>query len=205
MAGSVDIGTVASGTVKTRRSDSNAVGINGSWASRLAKSWQLWIIAAPAIIYLIIFRYYPMYGAQLAFREYDPLEGILRSPWVGFKHFIAFFNSYMFARVVSNTILISVYALVVSFPFPIILALLINEAESYRFKKTVQMVTYMPYFISTLVMVTIVVEALHPRIGVITLAIRAFGGSAENILGDAELFRTIFVFSGLPGLDIRNI
>ena len=168
-----------------------------SWMSRLAASWQLWVIVAPAVIYLLIFRYYPMYGAQLAFKEYDPLGGIMGSPWVGLRHFAAFFRSYMFQRVLANTFLLSIFALAVGFPFPIILALLLNETESLGFKKSVQMVTYMPYFISTVVMVTIIVESLHPRSGVITLALRALGLDAGNLMGNAKMFRTIFVFSGV--------
>ena len=167
------------------------------WTVRAAKSWQLWIIIAPAIVYLIIFRYYPMYGAQLAFRNFRPLDGILGSPWVGFTHFKAFFQSYMFKRVVSNTAILSVYALAVGFPFPIILALLLNETENLRFKKSVQMITYMPYFISTVVMVTIIFEMLHPRSGILTAVFRVFGIEADNMMGDASLFRTIYVFSGV--------
>jgi putative aldouronate transport system permease protein len=167
------------------------------WTAKLYKSWQLWVIIAPALIYLVIFRYYPMYGAQLAFRNFRPLDGILGSPWVGFANFKAFFQSYMFKRVVSNTALLSVYSLAVGFPFPIILALLLNETENFRFKKSVQMITYMPYFISTVVMVTIIFEMLHPRSGLITLVFRALGASAENPMGKAELFRTIYVFSGI--------
>lgn len=162
------------------------------------KSWQLWILVAPALIYLIIFRYYPMYGATLAFKEYDPWKGIMGSPWVGFKHFTNFFKSYMFLRVVGNTMLISLYSLALGFPFPIILAILVNELERRRFKKTVQMVTYLPYFISTVVMVTIITEALHPRNGIITLMLQFMGlGGSSNMMGDAGLFRTIYVLSGI--------
>jgi len=167
------------------------------WTVRLSKSWQLWVIIAPALVYLLIFRYYPMYGAQLAFRNFRPLQGILGSPWVGLTHFKAFFKSYMFGRVVSNTALLSAYALIVGFPFPIILALLLNETENIRFKKSVQMVTYMPYFISTVVMVSMITEVLHPRTGVLTLMLRALGMEAGNPMGKAELFRTIYVFSGI--------
>lgn len=163
----------------------------------LKNNWQLWVLVAPALIYLIVFRYYPMYGATLAFREYDPWEGIMGSPWVGFRHFKMFFKSYMFVRVVSNTMLLSLFTLALGFPFPIILAILVNEVESHKFKKSVQMVTYLPYFISTVVMVTIITEALHPRNGIITLMLSFAGIQTENMMGNADMFRTIYVLSGI--------
>lgn len=171
--------------------------VRKSWTVRLAKSWQLWVLVAPALVYLVIFRYYPMYGAQLAFRDFNPLAGILGSRWVGLRYFKQFFESYMFARVITNTILLNLYFLALSTPFPILLAISINEVMHPRIKKTSQMITYMPYFISTVVMVTIIVESLHPRNGIITIGLRALGLSADNLMGDADLFRSIYVLSGI--------
>jgi putative aldouronate transport system permease protein len=181
--------------------DEPLLSMNKNIASRfwlgLRKNWQLWLLVTPAIIYLLIFRYYPMYGATLAFKEYDPWEGIVHSPWVGFKHFIMFFKSYMFVRVVSNTLLLSLYSLALGFPFPIILAILVNEVDKREFKKSVQMITYLPYFISTVVMVTIITESLHPRNGIITLMLQAVGFESMNMMGDADLFRSIYVISSI--------
>lgn len=164
---------------------------------RLAKSWQLWVIIAPSLIYLLIFRYYPMYGAILAFKDYDPTAGIMGSRWVGLMHFSGFLQSYIFIRVLSNTLLISLYSLIFGFPFPILLALMLNSTNTLKFKKSVQMVTYMPYFISTVVMVTIIVETLHPRSGLIPLVLQWFGWQPDNIMGNADLFRGVYVVSGI--------
>lgn len=168
-----------------------------SLASRLAANWQLWLIIAPALIYLLVFRYYPMYGTVLAFKDFDPTEGILGSRWVGLRHFTSFLKSYLFLRVLANTFLVSLYSLIFGFPFPIILALMLNSTGSLAYKKTVQMVTYLPYFISTVVMVTIIIETLHSRNGLLTLAFRAVGIPADNMMGNADLFKTIFVASGI--------
>ena len=106
---------------------------------RIHKNWQLYIILALPLAYFVIFHYLPMYGAQIAFREFIAVRGIWESPWVGFDQFIKFFRSYQFERVVGNTIWIAVYMLAAGFPIPIILALMINNSESRRFKKTAQM------------------------------------------------------------------
>lgn len=167
------------------------------WYMKMAHNWQLWVIIAPALVYLAVFRYYPMYGTVMAFKEFDPFEGILKSPWVGLQHFNAFLASYEFKRVLENTVLISLLTLVVGFPFPIILALMLNSAGSRSFKKTVQMTSYIPYFISTVVMVTIIIETLHPRSGVLTLAMNSLGLHLKNPMGDPKAFRAIYIISGI--------
>lgn len=165
--------------------------------ARLWRNRELWLLVAPAILVTLVFRYYPMYGAVLAFKDYDPFLGILRSPWVGLGHFQSFLRSFVFARVIANTVLVSAYSILLSFPFAVLLALMLNSSDRFRFRKTVQMVTYTPYFISTVVMVTIIVEVLHPRTGMVTEALRALGVSTGNIMGDASLFRSIYVLSGV--------
>ena len=167
------------------------------WYLRLAHSWQLWVIITPSLIYLAIFRYFPMYGAILAFKDYDPYTGILNSPWVGLFHFTTFFNSFEFQRVLENTVLLSVLYLVFGFPFPIVLALMLNSAGSKSIKKSVQMTTFIPYFISTVVMVTIIIELLHPRSGIITLAMNGLGLNIKNPMGDPNAFKTIYIVSGI--------
>jgi putative aldouronate transport system permease protein len=167
------------------------------WYLRLAHSWQLWVIIAPSLIYLAIFRYFPMYGTVLAFKDYDPYTGILNSPWVGLMHFTAFFNSYEFQRVLENTVLLSVLYLVIGFPFPIVLALMLNSADNRTLKKSVQMTSFIPYFISTVVMVTIIIELLHPRSGLITLILNGLGLDLKNPMGDPKAFKTIYIVSGI--------
>lgn len=149
------------------------------------------------LLYIVVFKYVPMYGAQLAFKEFNPTKGIFGSPWIGFTHFRKFFESYQFQRVLLNTISISAYSLAMGFPFPIILALLINEVKNRPFKKSVQMITYIPYFISTVVMVSIIMESLHPRLGSITSILRSIGIEIGDPLGDEQLFQTIYVFSNI--------
>ena len=127
-----------------------------SLGKRLKKSWQLYLFVAPALIGLIIFSYIPMYGVILAFKDYSPFQGIWGSDWVGLEHFQRFFNSPYFVQLLMNTLAISLYGLLVGFPIPIILALGLNSVRNLKFKKTVQTVTYAPYFISTLVLVGII-------------------------------------------------
>ncbi|KOY16738.1 sugar ABC transporter permease, partial [Paenibacillus xylanivorans] len=123
-----------------------------SFKSRFVRDFMmnkyLYIMMIPVIGYYLIFHYGPMYGAIIAFKDYSPMKGILGSDWVGLKHFEEFFNSYYFLRVLKNTLLISLYTLLFEFPAPIILALLINEVRKRTFKRVVQTITYMPYFIS---------------------------------------------------------
>lgn len=138
-----------------------------------------------------------MYGAQIAFKTFHPKKGIWGSPWVGFKHFIGFMNMYNFRSVLLNTIGISVYSLAAGFPIPILLALSINEVTNKRFKKTVQLVTYAPHFISTIVMVSMMIQFLSPRVGMINHIIAAFGGERVNFLAVPQYFKTIYVLSGI--------
>jgi putative aldouronate transport system permease protein len=167
------------------------------FTNNLGKNWQLLILIFPSIIYLIIFRYTPMYGATLAFRSFVPSKGIWGSPWVGLKYFKMFWESYMFVRVISNTVLLSLFSLFFGFPFPVLLALIVNEIVNKRYQKMVQMVTYIPYFISVVVMVSIIIESLHPRIGILTAMLRMIGFPAENMMGDPDLFRGIYVLSNI--------
>lgn len=164
---------------------------------RIHKNWQLYIILALPLAYFVIFHYLPMYGAQIAFREFIAVRGIWESPWVGFDQFIKFFRSYQFERVVGNTIGIAVYMLAAGFPIPIILALMINNSESRRFKKTAQMVTYAPHFISTVVLVGLVIQFLSPRFGAVNAVITAFGGEPILFMGEPNLFKSVYVWSGV--------
>jgi putative aldouronate transport system permease protein len=161
------------------------------------RCWQLYILFLPPLIYIILFHYVPMYGAQIAFKDYNFNDGILGSPWVGFKHFKRFFTSHDFRTIMLNTIGISVYNLVASIPFSIMLALLLNYAKNEHFKKTVQMVTYAPYFISVVVMVSMVLEFLSPRTGIVNIFLEALGMERINFMGIPEYFKSIYVWSGV--------
>lgn len=164
---------------------------------RLVKSWQLYVLLAPTLIYLFLFNYMPMYGLQIAFRDFYAKKGIIGSPWVGWKHFEFFFNSPQFYTLLTNTILISVYSLLWSFPLPIILALMVNEVRSPRAKKFIQNVTYAPYFISTVVLVSMLNVFLSKGGGLVNQFITAFGGSSIDFLGKQSMFRTIYIASGV--------
>lgn len=164
---------------------------------RMRNCWRLYVIFLLPLIYLVVFKYLPMYGAQIAFKSYRIADGIGNSPWAGFVHFERFFTSKDFGLVMRNTILISVYSLLAGFPIPILLAICLNYTRSERFKKLVQMVTYAPYFISTVVLVGMVMQFLAPRTGLFNNVRALFGLDSLNFMGEAQYFRTIYVWSGI--------
>ncbi|NMO96372.1 sugar ABC transporter permease [Paenibacillus lemnae] len=161
------------------------------------KNWELYVIFLPVIAYFIIFHYLPMYGVQIAFKDFIANQGITGSPWVGFKHFERFFDSYYFTRIMENTIVIGLYELAAGFPIPIILALMIHEVRSSKFRRFVQTVTYMPHFLSTVVMVGLVVMFLSPVSGLVNSMIVAFGGERISFMTEPGWFKSIFVWSGV--------
>src|SRR5690625_2816596 len=150
--------------------------------NQLKKSWQLYIFVAPAVVYFIIFEYAPMYGLQIAFKDFKATEGILGSQWVGFKHFVDFFNAYNFWTLIKNTFLINLYELIFAFPAPIILALSLNQLARERYKKFLQTITYAPHFISTVVMAGMLYLFLLPSSGFINNIIDFFWGETINFL-----------------------
>ena len=162
---------------------------------RILRAWQLYVLLAPAIIYILVFKYWPMYGVQIAFKNYNPVDGFTDSPWVGLTHFIRFVNSYQFGQVIGNTLWIALLGLLVAFPVPIILALLVNQLQSEKFKKFTQTVLYSPAFISTVVVVGIMFVVLSPRSGLVNNAIQLGGGEPIFFMGSAEWFRPIYVLS----------
>jgi len=159
------------------------------------KYWRLLILVLPALIYVIIFNYLPMYGIIIAFEDFKPHLGYLGSPFVGLKHFIRFFNSPNFLVIMRNTILLSVYQLVVTFPIPIIMALLINQLSFQRYKKVVQVITYAPHFISVVVMVSMMRILLDPQTGIVNIGLQALGMDPVFFMGDASTFRSAYVWS----------
>ncbi|WP_442956491.1 ABC transporter permease [Paenibacillus sp. YIM B09110] len=138
-----------------------------------------------------------MINTVLAFKDYNVIKGIWGSPWVGMKNFNLFFDNPMFWPLVKNTLLISGYLLLAGFPIPILLALMLNEVRSGRFKKIVQMVSFAPYFISTVVMVSIIMLFLSPRLGFVNIAMNGLGLDSINFLGEPEMFRSIYVWSDI--------
>ncbi|MDD9265876.1 ABC transporter permease [Paenibacillus sp. GCM10023248] len=154
----------------------------------------LYLMMVPVIAYYVIFHYAPMYGALIAFKEYTPAKGILGSSWVGFDHFKDFFGSYYFWRILKNTVIISLYTLCFEFPAPIILAILINELVNKKFQRFVQTVTYMPYFISLIVIAGMIKDFTNNG-GLINNFLTYFGVSDTAFLQRPEMFRTIYVLS----------
>lgn len=155
----------------------------------------LFLMLIPVLAYYIIFKYIPMYGIIISFQDFYPLKGIGGSEWVGFKHFIELFESPLFLRAMGNTLIISFFKLVVGFPAPIILAILINEVRHVKFKKLVQSVSYLPHFISWIVLSGIVVEFLSPSRGALNIVLQAFGLEPIFFMADPQYFRGVLVIS----------
>ena len=166
---------------------------------RIAENWQYYILILPAIVYVAIWCYAPMYGLQIAFRDFRPRAGIWGSEWVGLAHFKAFFQSYNFSQLIVNTLGISLYNIFVGFPIPIVLALMLHVSERKVLKKVTQNVAYMPHFISTVVLVGIVNQILNPVSGVVGTFYHMFGGIgvAPDIRASAAAFRHLYVWSGV--------
>ena len=162
------------------------------WAAR-----YLYLMFLPVFLYYVIFRYGPMLGLSIAFKDYNLFLGFEKSRWVGFKFFEQFFNSIYLWRLVRNTLLINLYDLVFNFPAAIVLALLLNEVQNRRFKKVTQTITYLPYFISSVVIASMVVQFLSPSSGIINNLIAAFGGERQYFMVQPEAFRTIYTLMNL--------
>lgn len=160
-------------------------------------NWQFWVIIAIPLIYAIVFAYIPMGGVILAFKDYSIKKGILGSDWVGLRYFKQFLLSPSSSKVIWNTLVLGIYSLIASFPIPILLAVGLNEIKAVKFKKTVQMVTYAPYFISTVVMVGMLMQMTDLRIGIINKLIGLFGVGPINFFGNANIFRGLYVWSGV--------
>jgi len=151
----------------------------------------------PAIIMIFIFNYVPMWGAQIAFRNYMPSKGMLGSPWVGLTHFMRFIQSYQFWNLMKNTIGISLYQLVAGFPLPILLALMLNQLRNGPFKKITQTVTYAPHFISIVVLIGLLNVFLNPRNGLVNMLLQRMGIDPVYFLGQEDLFWHLYVLSGI--------
>jgi putative aldouronate transport system permease protein len=164
---------------------------------RILENRDLYLFCLPGIIITLIFHYWPLYGAQIAFRAYSARRGIWGSAWVGWEHFIRFFNSPNAALIIWNTFVLSIYGLVAGFPIPIILALLLNSFRYKRYTKVIQTVTYAPNFISTVVMCSMIILFLSPRVGMVNKIIELAGGSAVNFMGERSMWRHIYVWTSI--------
>ncbi|GHV56542.1 sugar ABC transporter permease [Spirochaetia bacterium] len=160
-------------------------------------SWQFWVISALPLLWLLVFCYAPMGGLLMAFKDYSPRRGIWNSEWVGLKWFEQFLTTPSGVTVIINTLRLGVYSLIAGFPIPILLAVGLNEIRSLAFKKTVQMITYAPYFISTVVLVGMLMQLTDLRIGVFNRILVLAGGSPVNFFGDAGIFPHLYVWSGI--------
>ncbi len=162
---------------------------------QLLRNYQLYIFLFPMVAYFVIFRYFPMYGVQIAFKDFYPLKGIWDSSWVGFEHFQRFFRSSEILMVIKNTLLLNLFSLIFGFPVPIILALMINQVLRMKFKKLVQTVIYAPHFISTVVIVGMVSLFLSPRSGVVNSIIKSLGLDPVFFMARPEFFKAIYIIS----------
>ncbi len=151
----------------------------------------------PALLYFLVFKYIPMVGAIIAFKDFNVVQGIWGSPWAGFKYFNLFFSNPVFWTLIKNTLALSLYSLGVGFPIPILLAIGLNEIRDGFFKRFTQQITYAPYFISTVIIVSMTMLVLSPRLGVVNLGLQSFGMQPINFLGAPELFSSVFVWSGV--------
>lgn len=163
----------------------------------LKRDMSLYLFCLPGIVATFIFSYIPMYGIQIAFRRYNAKQGIMGSPWVGLYYFQRFFESPYFWTTIKNTLILSLYGLLVAFPIPIALALLLNSFRHKRYRKFIQTVTYAPNFISTVVMCGMLILFLSPSIGIINHMIGFFGGDPVNFMAKKEFWRHIYVWSGV--------
>jgi putative aldouronate transport system permease protein len=164
---------------------------------KMKRTIVLYLFLIPAIVYYVLLHYLPMYGALIAFQDFNPFRGFTNSEWVGFKHFIAFFDSIYFYRLVTNTFLLGIYTVIFAFPLPIIFALLLNEVKHTKFRTVIQSISYIPHFISTVVVVGLIATFLSPSTGFINEIISFVGFEKIDFLRSPEWFRTIYISSGV--------
>lgn len=165
---------------------------------QMKRNWLLYLFLLPAIVYIAVFSYAPMYGLQIAFKNFRLAQGITGSEWVGLKWFKKFIESTKFLSILKNTLTVSIYSLVVNFPLPIILALILNNVKNAKFKKFAQTITYLPHFISVVVLVGMMSIFFSPNSGIIVSILRFFGvEQIPNLMGDPDAFKHMYVWSGV--------
>ena len=168
-----------------------------SFPAMMRRDYQLYIMMLPVVVYLFIFAYIPIYGVQIAFKDYYVGQGILGSPWVGFDNFTRFFRSFQFWNVLKNTLVLSLYGLIAGFPIPILLALMVTQVRREGFKKFVQTVTYAPHFISEVVVVGMLFIFLSPTSGIVNIGLGKLGVQAVNFLAEPSMYKHLYVWSGV--------
>ena len=170
------------------------------FSKKMRRDWRqnrtLYLLVLPVLLFYVLFAYKPMYGALIAFKDYTPALGFADSPWVGFDNFKRFFDGIYFGRLMKNTILLSFYNLIFGFPAPVILALLLNEVRNQKFKRLTQTITYLPHFISMIVVAGMITNFCMTT-GVINDIIAFFGGEATPLLQNPKYYRTIYVVSSI--------
>lgn len=164
---------------------------------KIKRSWRLYLLLFLPLAWLIIFRYIPMIGVSMAFEDFSMRKGFFGSSFVGLKYFRTFFNASNFKNLVSNVVILSFYQLLVGFPIPIILALALNECQNQKLKKFIQCITFGPYFVSVVVLVSMLSLMFHVRFGIFNVVLQAFGFKAVNVMGEANTFRHLYVWSGV--------
>jgi putative aldouronate transport system permease protein len=174
----------------------NGNGLKTTLRKDMQRNWSLYLLVLPVVIFYALFAYKPMYGALIAFKDFSPRQGVMGSPWVGFVHFIRFFNSPYVFRLIRNTFLISIYNLVFGFPAPIILALLLNEVRHSFFKRTIQTITYLPHFISIIVIAGMITD-FSMTTGLFNDIVVFFGGRRTPLLQMPGFYRPIYVGSDI--------
>lgn len=168
-----------------------------SWIGYLLKHRALYVMLIPGLVYLLIFKYVPLLGSVIAFKDYNIYKGIWASDWIGFKYFYEFFNYPQFSRLLWNTLIISFYQTIFAFPAPIILALLLNEIRNAAFKRSVQTILYLPHFLSWVIIGGLGYMLLSPQVGLINQWLSAFGSEPIHFLQEQQYFRSIIVGSGM--------
>ena len=159
--------------------------------------WQLYVLVLPAVLYFFVFNYLPLYGIQIAFKDYKAVKGIAGSSWVGLKHFKNFFNAYYFDRLIINTLLLNILNLVFSFPVPLLLSILLNQIRKQKVKRAIQTTIYVPYFISTVVLAGMLYIFLSPTSGIFNHVRQAMGLNPIDYMSEAAAFRPIYIISNI--------
>ena len=170
-------------------------GLGRRMAMTIRRDWQLWALLLPALAFFVVFCYFPMYGVQIAFRDYKAAFGITGSKWVGLKFFKKFFSSYYCGRMFANTFLLNLYGLIFGFPIPILLAILLNQLNHKRFKGFAQTAIYIPHFISTVVLAGMIYLFFSPTNGIVNHLITAAGGKSVYFIMEPGWFRPLFIGS----------
>ena len=164
---------------------------------KILKYKTFYFMMIPGLVYIIMFRYMPIIGAHIAFKDYKIFKGIWGSPWCGIDNFIRIFQSANFFQIMGNTLIISLYKIIIGFPVPIILAMMLNEVSNIAFKKTVQTIAYLPHFISWVVIASLTNSLLSPSDGVVNILIQKLGGDPIFFMGDSRYFRSVLVITDI--------